>query len=92
MENISKVDFLWRLSGQPWDVSHLINTVLWHELNPYLSGLIPLVSLIYLNFRVWSVLRRRRRLQQRLINTTSTALKAEAARQAQVGNGNKSQI
>ena len=40
--------------------------------------------LMYLNYQVWAVIRRRRHLESRFINQHSTALKVEAARQAQL--------
>lgn len=48
----------------------------------FCSGLVPLFSLIYLNSKVYAVLRRRRQLEQRFVNAESNAVKAEAARQA----------
>ena len=41
-----------------------------------------MVGLIYLNGRVFAVIRRRRHLEDRLLNLHATALKAEAAKQA----------
>ena len=48
------------------------------------SGIIPFFILVYLNFSVFSVIRRRRHLEPSFINEQSIALKVEAAKQAYV--------
>ncbi|TRY73628.1 hypothetical protein TCAL_03327 [Tigriopus californicus] len=70
----------------PTDLRFNHKYVLWYKnvTRLLLTGLIPFVVLVYLNFSVFSVIRRRRHLEHRFIKVQSTALKAEAAKQAYV--------